>query len=107
MQRLAPETQRVHPRQVFGGTYLARRVASHRPFGVVVGQPRTVVTNPDQGDPAAFYLHLHARRLRVERVLDEFFHRGGRALYYLACGDPVGYFRRQEAHIAHGIVVLH
>jgi hypothetical protein len=66
--------------------------------------PRTVVTNPDDGDPAAFYLHLHARRPRVERVLDELFHRRGRALYHLACGDTMGYLRRQDAYSASIVV---
>ena len=81
-------------------------MASHRPFGVVGRHPQTVVTNPDQGDTATFYLHLHARRARVERVLDEFFYRRGRALYYLAGSDPVNYLRRQEAYLALGVAVL-
>ena len=94
MQRLTPEAQRDNPRQVFGGAYLARRVASHRPFGVVGRHPRTVVVDPNEGDPAAFYLHLHARRPRIERIFDELLHRRSRALYYLAGGYTMGYFRR-------------
>ena len=80
-------------------------MAPHRPFGVVGRHPQTVLTDPDEGDPAAFYLHLHVRRPRVERVLDELLHRRGRTLYYLAGGDAVGYFRRKEAYLTRGVTV--
>jgi hypothetical protein len=64
------------------------------------GFEETAGENPDQGNPAAFYLDLHARRPRVERVLDEFLHSGGRTLYYLAGGCAVGYLQRQYAYSA-------
>ena len=52
-------------------------------------QPMPVVDDPDEPPPAGFDRDFDRFRASVERVLDQFLDRRGRALDHLARGDAV------------------
>ena len=61
VEGFAPETQRVHAREVVGRQDLARRVPPDSPLRIFGGHPGAVVANSYQGHTATFYVYLHAR----------------------------------------------
>jgi hypothetical protein len=65
-------------------------VAFESEYCVVTHHAFPVVRNLEQSPPTSFDLDRDARRAGIDRVLDQFFGDGRRALNHLARGDLVG-----------------
>ena len=66
-----------------------RRMAAHGQGQLRFRDAATIVRDADQCFAAISNRHLDPARTRINRVLDQFFHRGSRALYDFARRDPV------------------
>ena len=95
-QRLAPKPQRPDVIQIARLADLAGRVGRNCERQIVRLNPRPIIRDPHQFNPARLQLHHNPRRPRIQRVLDEFLHHRRRPLHNLACRDLIGHQRRQR-----------
>ena len=67
---------------------LARRMPFHRHREFVERNAHAVIRDENRTGQPSGHLDRDARRTRIEGVLDQFLHHGGRAFHDLARGDP-------------------
>ena len=102
-QRLAAEPHAHERPQIIDDPQLARGVAAERRDGVGGAHPDAVVAHPHQGPAAGLGLDRDRACPRIERVVDQLLHDGGRPLDHLTGGDLVDHVRRQHEDGGRGI----
>ena len=95
-QRLAAESERADTEEIVV-RQLRGAVPLDREEKLVAGHADAIVAHRNEALPAGQKRHLDAGGSGVDRVLDQLFHRRGRALHHLAGGDAVDDDRRELA----------
>ena len=102
--RLPPEPHGADGGEPLDVAQLRGGVALQRQQRVLALHAAAVVGHPDEGEPALLHVHGDGGRARVEGVLDQLLHDGGRALDHLARGDLVDEPGREDLDARHGAV---
>ena len=102
-ERLATKAQRVNRSQIRRVANLGGGVAAQRQNGVLPAHSAAVIRNHQQRSAAALDFYRNRPRSGVERVLDQLFERGRRALDHLARRNLAGHLLGQymDDPIAH------
>jgi hypothetical protein len=100
-QGLAAKTHGGNGREVLGALDFAGGVAFEAEQRVVAAHARPVVGHAHEAAAAGLDFDGDARRLRIERVFDQFLHDAGGALDHFAGGDLVGNLFGKQADAVH------